>query len=138
MGLMRSSVLLGSTGGLIIGSIVLAACLLLIWCGVASPVAERFNKELEPSLLTETLRLAAAPKSVQEMNLANIMCFAIMVILVVVVGLLDEAMIIVKESIETKAKLPSSELVAYINHSYEDALARSGVAHKVKQMKRVA
>ncbi|ORC92029.1 uncharacterized protein TM35_000042430 [Trypanosoma theileri] len=137
MELMRFATLLGNIGGFTLGTIVLVGCLLLIWYNTVSTIAVRFTGGKEATLLTEILHLATGLQSIQAMNLANVVCFAIMILLVVLVSLLDEAMIIVKESIEAKAKLPSSEIVRHINHSYERGLARGGIAHKAKQMKRV-
>ncbi|KAF8298845.1 hypothetical protein TcYC6_0070730 [Trypanosoma cruzi] len=130
-----------TAGGLIAGVIVLAVFLFTCWGSLVSAVLaflpEGFLASLPPSsnFLFETIRLVSFVETVKYMSLANYVCFAVFLILVLLLSAVEEAMITVKEAIEEKAKLPSTELVRQMNGKYDHALAVSGNAYKVKQVR---
>ncbi|KEG13665.1 hypothetical protein DQ04_00861070 [Trypanosoma grayi] len=136
--MMRATQSAAIAGGLVVGAVSLAVCLFLLWCSAATSLAAHVGggPASEPNIVAETMLLLSGVETVAHMNVANYACFAVMVVLVVVLSRVEGALVSVEQAIEKKAKLPSVELVRHINDNYDTALRLGGVAHKEKRMRK--
>ncbi|RNF25907.1 uncharacterized protein Tco025E_01911 [Trypanosoma conorhini] len=131
--------MLVTTGGLIAGTIALAVFLFTSWGSAVSallapPLSGPLALFSSSELFSEAVLLLSCLETIKYMTLANYMCFALLLMLILLLSVVEEAMLVVKESLEAKAKLPSTELLRQMNGSYERALAISGSAYKMKQL----
>ncbi|RNF09022.1 hypothetical protein TraAM80_02419 [Trypanosoma rangeli] len=128
-----------TAAGLIAGTIALSVFLFTSWGSVVSAFVVSFflGPLASPSssaFFSEAVLLLSCVETIKHVTLANYMCFALLLMLVLLLSSVEEALVVVKESLQKKAKLPSTELLRQMNGSYERAFAVSGSAHKMKQL----
>ncbi|KAG8346483.1 hypothetical protein ERJ75_001738600 [Trypanosoma vivax] len=128
---------LGTSGALTAVSLALAVVLFVAWCTATTNIIRMFPSSVlkEPSLAVEAMRIISFHGAWQRMGMVHFACFALMILLVVLVALIEGALVDIKHHIESRAKLPPLSLVQHINNDYHEALSRSGVASRQKQLR---
>ncbi|SCU69708.1 uncharacterized protein TEOVI_000127700 [Trypanosoma equiperdum] len=113
-------------------SVFCSVVLFVLWTSATSRTVNSLPQELLLGLgnVDDILTAITLKDSLRNMNMANIICFALLILLVILLSLVEGVLIRMKSDLEECAKLPPVTLVQHMNNSYRAGLENSGLAYR--------